>query len=125
MAINIPSANVSPRNDNGILKFYEGDTFVFNLCLELKDQDEKDIILDSEKDSVEIVFYDNKNYVKKQFNFGKEKEAAIGEGNILELVFDEETSNAFSKGRYTYDGFVTIEGIGRRTVINRAPVLVE
>lgn len=124
MAINIPSANVSPRNDNGILKFYEGDTFVFNLCLELKDQDEKDIVLDSGKDSVEIVFYDNKNYVKKQFNFGKGT-GTINEGNVLELAFDDETSKDFPKGKYTYDGFVTIEGIGRRTIINRAPVLVE
>lgn len=125
MAINIPSANVSPRNDNGILKFYEGDTFVFNLCLELKDQDDKDIILDTEKDSVEIVFYDYKNYVKKQFEYGKDKENPIKSGNILELQFDKETTSAFLKGKYTYDGFVNIEGIGRRTIIDKAPVLVE
>lgn len=125
MAINIPSANVSPRNDNGILKFYEGDTFNFNLALELRDQDDTDIILDGGKDSVEIVFYDYKNQLVKQFGFGKGHSNLIGEGNILELVFDDETTKLFSEGKYTYDGFVEIEGIGRRTIINRAPVLVE
>ncbi len=125
MAINIPSADISPRNDNGILKFYEGDTFKFNLMLELKDQDNEDVILDSAKDEVQIVFYNYKNKIIKSFDFGKDKTNAIGEGNLLELEFDKDTSAFFEKGKYTYDGFATIEGIGRRTIINRAPVLVE
>ena len=125
MAINIPSANVSPRNDNGILKFYEGDTFEFDLCLELKDQDGEDIVLDGTNDSAVVTFYDYKNKVVKIFSFGKDKDNLISEGNILKHDFDEETSSLFSKGKYTYDGVVEIAGIGRRTVIDRAPVIVE
>lgn len=125
MAINIPSANVSPRNDNGILKFYEGDTFTFNLYFELEDQDNKEIILDGNKDSIVITFYDYKNRIVKTFSFGKGKDEAILEGNIVELDFDEETSKLFEEGKYSYDGVVEIEGIGKRTIINKAPVLVE
>ena len=42
-----------------------------------------------------------------------------------ELDFDEETTGLFEKGKYTYDCIVEIEGIGRRTIIDQAPVLVE
>ena len=125
MAIRIPSAEVSPRNDNGILKFYEGDTFKFQLYLELEDQDGEDIILDGSKDSVVINFFNYKNRIIETFSFGKGKDNPIGVENILELDFDEETTGLFEKGKYTYDCIVEIEGIGRRTIIDQAPVLVE
>lgn len=125
MAIRIPSAEVSPRNDNGILKFYEGDTFKFQLYLELEDQDGEDIILDGSKDSVVINFFDYKNIIAKTFGFGKDKDNLIGAENILELDFDEETTGLFEKGKYTYDCIVEIEGIGKRKIIDRAPVIVE
>ncbi len=125
MAIRIPSAEVSPRNDNGILKFYEGDTFIFQLYLELEDQDGEDIILDGSKDSVVISFFDYKNRIAKTFSFGNGKDNLIGAENILELDFDEETTGLFEKGKYTYDCIVEIEGIGKRKIIDRAPVIVE
>lgn len=125
MATNIPSANISPRNDNGILKFYEGNTFTFNLMFNLKDQDGEEIVLDGSKDSVVISFSDYKNRLITTFGYGKGQNNSILDGNIVQVDFDDSVSQLFEKGKYQYNGVIEIEGIGKRTVIDRAPVVVE
>lgn len=125
MALKIPSAETSPRNDNGILKFYEGDTFVFSLTLDLQDQDGLDIELNGETDSAVVTFRDYKNRVIRTFEYGEGYDGVIGTGNILEIEFTDTVSELFSRGKYSYDCYVDIDGIGRRTVISDASVIVE
>lgn len=123
MATAIPRAEVSPRNENGILKFYKGNTFQYYIHIFLRDQDGEEIAFNNETDTLTVNFFDIKNNLIKAFEFGKDKELQI-ENNIAKFDFTDEVSGLFDKGRYRYIGDFASPTLGKRTVIN-APMLVE
>lgn len=123
MATAIPKAERTPRNENGVLKFYKGNTFQYYIHLFLKDQDGEEISFNNETDTLTVKFIDIKNNVIKTFEFGKDKELAV-ENNIAEFDFTDDVTALFDRGRYKYIGDFESPTLGRRTIIN-APMLVE
>ena len=123
MISEIPKAKLSPRNVNGVLKFYEGDTFTCYLTLELTDQSGAPVILDGSESEVKFCFYDSKNRLVKEFVFGGEAGGEINE-NKMNLDFDCETTALFHRGKYTYD--CALECGGKRiTLVSGALLAVD
>ena len=54
---NLPNAEQSPRVVNGVIKWYEGDTFTMDLGLGLTDQDGEAVTLNA-ADTVKVTFRD-------------------------------------------------------------------
>jgi hypothetical protein len=123
MATAIPRAETSPRNENGVLKFYKGNTFQYYIHLFLKDQDNEEINFNNDTDTLTVKFFSAKNDLVKTFEFGKGKNLAL-KNNIAEFDFTDEITALFDRGRYRYVGDYESPTLGRRTVIN-APMLVE
>ena len=90
----IPRAKMSPRIGNGIIYWYEGDTFELNVAVELKDQDGS-VVEVGDAECFELVIRDERNnevYNVKQYG---------ASGFTFEC--DEDTTALFRKGRYRYD----------------------
>ena len=102
MITELPKAKLSPRNVNGVLKFYEGDTFSYYLILELSDQSGEPLTLDPSAATVKVRFFDCRKQPVKEFVFGGDDGGEINENKIT-LDFDSETTALFHRGRYTYD----------------------
>lgn len=88
----------SPRIENGILIWYQGDTFVLRLALQLRDCFGLPVAL-TEQDSLEITVRDLREDVVTVFSFPGE---ALTEGEV-EVSFDGERSALLKAGEYTYD----------------------
>lgn len=112
----LPHARLSPRIDNGVLYWYEGDTFTMNLELKLRDPDGEEIII-PDTATVTVVFRDESEETVKEFTFEEI------EGNTVVLEFDTNCTALFPAGKYTYD--VYYDGEYRTTLINENKVVVE
>lgn len=113
---NIPSAKPSPRIENGVLKWYVGDTFTIQLELELTDQDGEEIVI-GEEDTVTVKFIDDELNTVKEFNCSEIP------NNTIELAFDEDVTALFHKGKYSYD--IYYSGENRTTICNDNKAEVE
>ena len=113
---NLPNAEQSPRIVNGVLKWYEGDTFDLQFSFNLADQD--DVPMDiAPIDEVDIVFKNKRLKTVKQFHF-----TGIF-NNLVTMNFDAECSALFPAGQYTYDVYYSSQE--RTTVIKDNKVVVE
>lgn len=112
----LPAARMSPRILNGALKWYEGDTFELEIQLELTDQFGEAVELAPEH-TITFLFFDARREPIYEVTFTE-----ITDNTVL-LRFTEGVTTLFPKGEYTYD--VIYKGIGRRTLVNDAPVVVE
>ena len=112
---NLPRAEISPRIVNGVLKWYEGDTFSLQIDLELEDQDGETITIQPE-DTLKVVFKNKSLRTVKEFTF-----TGI-EGNTIHLEFDKECTALFEKGNYTYDIIYITEEIKTIAATNKAVV---
>lgn len=112
----LPSARSSPRIINGVLKWYEGDTFTLDLEIELEDQDglAKDI---ADTDTVDVVFYNRSEDKVKEWHFTNIS------NNVVTLVFDDEVTALFPAGWYHYD--IIYKGENRTTIAKRVQLIVE
>lgn len=113
---NIPNAEQSPRIVNGVIYWYENDTFTLNIELEFNDQD-GDPIEVQPTDTVRVVFTDKSMNTVKEFIFDDI------DNNTITLVFNAEVTALFPKGHYTYD--VIFKSAERTTVANDNKVVVE
>ena len=93
---NLPSAEQSPRVVNGVIKWYEGDTFTMDLGLGLTDQDGEAVTLNA-ADTVKVTFRDKGENVVKEFSFTNVSK------DTVTLDFNAAVTALFPKGRYTYD----------------------
>ncbi len=116
MAVKIPSAKPSPRIVNGILYWYEGDTFPLYLDFELSDADGEPITVTSAAE-IEITFYDHRETDVKTFSF------TGVQNNTVTLVFDENVTALFPSGEYTYD--IVYRNGYDRTIVHDNEVIVE
>lgn len=112
----LPSAKQSPRIVNGVLRFFERDTFDLNLELELTDQDGTPITIQS-TDTIKIVFTDKTNAVIKEFDF------TGATNNTVTLDFDTACTALFKKGEYHYDLYYT--GSERTTIAKSNVCMVD
>ena len=100
-------ARQSPRIENGILYFYEGDTFDLDLTLELTDQDGENITV-AASSTVKVKFVNRQEVTVKELTFTNI------EGNTVTLDFDSTCTALFPKGEYKYRVFYTA---GERTTL--------
>lgn len=100
MGIPIPGAYASPRIENGVMLWYEGDTFDITILLELEDQDGAAVEI-GKSDTVKMTFYNAEKETVHEMNFSN-----ITNGKIT-LEFTDEVSAKFPKGKYTYDARLT------------------
>lgn len=90
----IPRAKMSPRIENGIIYWYEGDTFEFNIAIELRDQD-GEVVTPSDQSAFEMIVRDEKNdeiFSEKQYGVSG-----------FTFACDENVTALFRKGKYRYD----------------------
>lgn len=97
----------APRIENGVIYFREGDTFVLNFHVELKNmgvsvapEEILKIILMIRDDTNRVVYF--------------EESEADGNGNAS-FIFAHSVSAEFTKGRYNYD--VTVGTARDRTTV--------
>lgn len=90
----IPRAKMSPRIENGIVYWYEGDTFEFNLSINLVDQDGESVT-PSDGSAFEMIIRDQRN----------DEVYRVKEYGVSGITFacDEQTTALFRKGKYKYD----------------------
>lgn len=113
---NLPNAEQSPRIVNGVIRWYQGDTFDLQLTLELVDQDGLPITI-APADTVNVVFIDKSLKTVKEFTFSNIS------NNTVTMDFDATCTALFKKGTYTYD--VYYNGTERTTIANDNKVVVE
>lgn len=100
----------SPRMDNGVLKWFYGDTFAIDMVINLVEQniDESGeyinrIIDFDEDDQITVVFFNAHKEVVYSF---VAKNISNDEGSenyhTITLDFTKDISHKFRKGRYTY-----------------------
>lgn len=112
----IPAARCSPRNDNGVLHWYEGDTFLLDLSVRLRDES-GDVVPFAASDTVIITFFDKHEDAVHQFSFNKIQD------NTVQLDFDAVVTTKFPAGAYTYDA--VYEGQYRRTIAKGNKAVVD
>lgn len=112
----LPGAQQSPRIVNGVIKWYQGDTFDLNIYLNMMDQDGMEVIIGG-SDTVTVVFKDKTNTEIKTFTFDSIS------NNTISLDFDSICTALFPKGKYFYD--IYYNGTERTTIANDNQVIVE
>lgn len=112
----LPGAAASPRIENGVLRWYEGDTFQVNLLLTLTDQDGAPVTLNS-GDTATLTFRDRRRAVADTVTFTNIRNGA------LPLVMDAARSARFPAGTYTYT--LTLTHNNRTTLIKENTAVVE
>ena len=110
----IRPARPSPRIEDGVICWYEGDEFEIGFDLSLTDADGEPIILD-DRDTVTVEIRKWRGEAIKGFS--------LPGSNYITLVFDKETTALFPKGSYFYD--ISIDGTYRTTVVNDNRIIVE
>lgn len=114
----LPWAKMSPRIENGVLYWFEGDTFQMNLLLTLKDQDGLTLEVKS-NEKLELVFLDKHRDVVKTLVFSGQ----VASSGAVRVVMDTELSALFPAGRYSYD--LRLLGEERTTLIRGGRIVVE
>lgn len=112
----LPGAAASPRIENGVLRWYEGDTFRVNLLLTLKDQDGAPVTLNS-GDTATLTFRDKRQTVTDTVTFTNIR------NNTLPLSMDAARSARFPPGPYTYT--LTLTHNNRTTLMKENTAVVE
>lgn len=114
----LPWAKLSPRIENGVIYWYEGDTFRLHLHLELWDTEGLPVE-PREEDTAELCFYNKSMDPVMTLQFTSEQVRS----GILTLPMDEAATALFPAGRYTYD--LRLLGQERKTLIRGGIVEVE
>lgn len=112
----LPSAKQSPRISDGVIYWYENDTFDIDLQFELVTSSGEPIEITA-FDEIKIIFRNSSDKVIKEFSF-----TGI-EDNTIKLVINSAVSAMFPKGIYTYD--ICYKSDGRTTIANDNKVVVQ
>ena len=115
---NLANAKQSPRAVNGVLKWYQDDTFDLAITFDLTDQDEEPIAVPTDA-VVDVIFYDKTKKPVKQFSFN------LIQSDTVTLRFDETVTALFPADSYTYDVYMESAAFGRKTLANNNEVVVE
>ncbi len=97
----------SPRFDGRTLKWFYHNTFPYSMVIELTDAESGEPIVIGENDKIYVRFYDRKNNLIHEFEFGNlkyidaDEDGAAKEVEIT-LDFNEEVTQKFDVGKYTY-----------------------
>lgn len=113
----VPHAKKSPRNADGVIYWYEGDTFPLKLSVVLKD-DSKNVVSFCEGDKLEVVFFT----AERKTEICRKEFKDISSGEIV-LDFNDELTGKFRVGQYVYD--VIYKGAYKRTIAKNNRIVVE
>lgn len=113
----IPNAAPSPRVENGVLRWYAGDTFTLGLELEILDQDGETVEIGT-GDTLTVDFFDA--YRGKVYTVSLDAEALSGSP---EIEIGTEVTAKFPAGAYRYNMILTHGG--KTTVVKGNQILVE
>ena len=111
----LPRADRSPDIENGVIQFYEGDTFSIAIQIDLEDQFGEPVTLTAE-DTVTIEFRDCREEV-----IWRDTWTGI-EDNCITLEIDDDSTRLFRAGKYTYD--VVLESETRTTLASGNKIIV-
>lgn len=136
----IVPAPQSPRMDNGVLKWFYGDTFAVDMVINLVEQEaqkdgtfvDKPINFD-ESDQIVVTFFNERKEVVYSFiskNISNDEKSEYY--HTITLNFTQDVSHRFRRGKYTYcmkyvhkeDGNTACTDITTICVNNRAEVEV-
>ena len=106
---NIPSAEASPRIENGVLYWYAGDTGTIVFEVNLTDQDGEPLTIDAD-DVFDVIFYDCRKQIVQQF---ENPDTLTVTDNQISMDFDDTVTANFTKGHYTYDVIYTRDSDGK------------
>lgn len=95
MSTTLTSANNSPRIDNGVIYWHEGDTFALQLDITLSDGTNNITLTDGKTILVNIYHQD---ILVHQFQF-----TSFPNNNQVVLNFNETVTRKFPKGKYNYN----------------------
>ena len=134
----IVPAPQSPRMDNGVLKWFYGDTFAVDMVINLVEQEaqkdgtfvDKPINFD-ESDQIVVTFFNERKEVVYSFiskNISNDEKSEYY--HTITLNFTKDVSHRFRRGKYTYcmkyvhkeDGNTVYTDITTICVNNRAEV---
>lgn len=90
----IPTAKKSPRIEDGVIKWYEGDTFTLALIIKIRDDDGPIDI--SNTDIILCKFYNDTGNVETL-------EFTNIEDNVIYINVDDTLTKKFPQGLYKYD----------------------
>lgn len=100
----------SPRMDNGVLKWFYGDTFAVDMVINLVEQEvgadgaQVDVPIDfDESDQIVVTFFNAKKEVVHSFiskNISNDKNSEYY--HTISLEFTKDISHRFCRGKYTY-----------------------
>ena len=114
--MNIPAAKPSPRISNGVIYFYQGDTFELVLTLNLYGDNDAQYIIASD-DTVTVNFYDDTDELVDSQTFSNI------EDNKITLDFDSATTAKFGKGKYYYH--VVLNSDSKTTIVAKNRLVTE
>lgn len=106
----IVPAPQSPRMDNGVLKWFYGDTFAIDMVVNLVEQETDEegktvnkLIDFSNDDQMVVTFFNSRKEVVHSFiakNISNDEDSE--NYHTISLEFTKDISHKFCKGRYTY-----------------------
>ncbi len=114
----LPWAKLSPRIENGVIYWYQGDTFHLHLHLELRDAEGLPVE-PGEEDTMELCFYNKSMDPVATIPFTNEQVRS----GVLTVVMDKATTALFPAGKYTYD--LRLQGQQRTTLVRGGLAEVE
>ena len=103
MSAILPGGKLSPRVDNGIIYFVEGDTFELTFELDISDADGVPIILDG--GTFHFTIKSPREGVVKVWDideFTQPEEGGLENAVFFAIQFDDATVSKLYKGKYTY-----------------------
>lgn len=106
----IVPAPQSPRMDNGVLKWFYGDTFAIDMVINLVEQETDEegntvnkLINFSDEDQMVVTFFNSRKEVVHSFIAKNISNDESSENyHTISLEFTKDVSHKFCKGRYTY-----------------------
>lgn len=114
---NLPSAELSPRVVNGVIKWYQGDTFLLDIEIDLTDEDGHPIAI-AEDDTVSIHIIDRTGGLVYDETF------TDIQNNTIRLNMDGTKTALFREGDYHYDIYLSTAE-KRTTILNAGKMVVE
>ena len=123
----IPSAEISPRIEQGIIFWYYRDTFQLELVIKLRDEETLEPIKILPSEEIIVSFYQDEKCGLK----GKQNQTPIFsqvfnniENNKIIIKINDEITNRFTPGKYCYCIKYNYPN-NRRTIVADAKIEVE
>lgn len=115
------SAQQSPRINNGVIYWYQGDTFTLTFAIDLTN----DTTIFNNTDRVTIEFFTHGRTSLLHLEYAEGQFQRINDKYIeFDVEIDEERTSLFARGRYNYD-MIHTAGEDITTIVSKGGIIVE